>query len=311
VILTIRHHTEIARATGDAGAGAVLAMVALAAAACVATVFVTRFGGLDRLRLSPKTSRVVTPVALVLAVLVVGVGGHTQISDAWNSFRNERTVNTGDDPSSRLTSFGGTRYDVWQSAVDAFQAEPVSGIGPGTFEFYWSREGKNAEFLRDGHSLYLETFAEFGLFGGLGLLTVIAALLAGAWAARGRIRRRVRGADANLGAIGACAAVFVVLLFSAGIDWMWEVPALGTLALGSIAVATTAGFARWGNDPVPRAPRIAIVAVALVAAAIQVPGLVSTQRLRASAEQLRSGDKTRAVELADESVSAEPWAAAP
>jgi len=43
--------------------------------------------------------------------------------------------------------------------------------------------------------------------------------------------------------------------------------------------------------------------------ALQVPGLVSTQRARASADELRGGDESRALELAEDAVAAEPYGA--
>ena len=51
--------------------------------------------------------------------------------------------------------------------------------------------------------------------------------------------------------------------------------------------------------------------LALVAAASLVPTLVSTERTRASGTALAQGDPGRAVELADEAIRAEPWAASP
>lgn len=305
-ILITRDQGEIARATGGKGAGAVLAVLVLAVAACAVAAVATRIGGLDRLRLSREANRIVTPIAIVLVAAGIGVGQHGQLSDAWHQFRDERTVSAGAEPTARLSSLGGNRYEVWQSAVDAFQSEPVGGIGPGSFEFFWAREGDSPEFLRDAHSLYLETLAELGVPGALALLGFLAALLAAGLAARREISYAY-----ELGASAAATAAFVTYLFSAGVDWMWEIPAIGALAIGSMAVACTAAFPRWGRRPLGAGPRAAIVLFALAAAAVQVPPLVSVERLRASADELRSGSADRAIELAGEAVTAEPWAAAP
>ena len=51
--------------------------------------------------------------------------------------------------------------------------------------------------------------------------------------------------------------------------------------------------------------------LALVAAASLVPTLVSTERTRASGTALAQGDPARAVQLADDAIRAEPWAASP
>jgi hypothetical protein len=305
-VLVTRDHSEIARATGDRGAASVVGVLALAAAVCAVAAVATRAGGLDRLRLSSEANRVVVPVAVVLVAAAVGVGLHGQLSDAWQQFRDQRTVSAGADPTARLGSLGGNRYEVWQTAIDAFQSEPVGGIGPGTFESFWAREGDSPEFLRDAHSLYLETLAELGVPGALALMVFLTSLLATGLAARREIPHAY-----ELGASAAATAAFVTYLFSAGVDWMWEVPAIGALAIGSMAVACTAAFPRWGRRPLGAAPRAAIIVVAVAAAAVQVPPLVSVERLRASADELRSGGADRAVELADQAVRAEPWAAAP
>jgi tetratricopeptide (TPR) repeat protein len=102
-------------------------------------------------------------------------------------------------------------------------------------------------------------------------------------------------------------AGFVVFLAYAGIDWMWELGAIGTLALGGIAVAGAGGFDRFGAEPLRLWLRVVLVGVALAAAISQVPGLVSTERIRASETQLADGNPAKAKDLADEAIDAEPW----
>ena len=70
---------------------------------------------------------------------------------------------------------GSGRYQFWQAATDANETEPLVGIGPGTFEFWWSRNGLYSGFVRDAHSLYLETLGELGIVG----LILIAAFVLG------------------------------------------------------------------------------------------------------------------------------------
>ena len=66
----------------------------------------------------------------------------------------------------RLLSIAGShRYQYWQAAVHAFEAHPWDGIGPGTFQFYWSAHNTLAEFVRNAHSLWIETLAELGIVG--------------------------------------------------------------------------------------------------------------------------------------------------
>ena len=81
---------------------------------------------------------------------------------------------------------GSRRYDFWEAAVDANATDPSVGIGPGTFDFWWTQHGSYAAYVRDAHSLYVETLAELGI---IGLLLIGAPL-------RGRPRdRRVAGAQ--------------------------------------------------------------------------------------------------------------------
>ena len=189
--------------------------------------------------------------------------------------------------------------------MNAFEAHPMDGLGPGSFEYYWSRHG-NGEFALDAHSLYLEQAAELGLPGAIALLVALGALLVAAIQARTRWRRRREIAVGS-----ALIAGYVVFLAYAGIDWMWELGAIGTLGIGGAAVAASGGFDRAGERPLRVWMRAALVVVALAAAASQVPGLVSTERIRASETRLAAGDPGRARELADEAIDAEPWAGAP
>ncbi len=118
----------------------------------------------------------------------------------------------------------------------------------------------------------------------------------------------------DLGAAVALTAAFLVFAVNAGADWMWEETAVGALALGGLAVAGAGGAERFAREPgwgpTPRvAARAAIVLVAIAAAAFEVPGLVATDRVRASEDAMQNGDLGRAKRLADDAISAEPWSA--
>ena len=58
--------------------------------------------------------------------------------------------------------------------------EPLTGSEPGTYELFYAREGERPGFVRDAHSLFLETLAELGIVGlllievGLLLIAVVA-----------------------------------------------------------------------------------------------------------------------------------------
>jgi len=121
----------------------------------------------------------------------------------------------------RLASLQSHRYAYWKVALGAFADHPLNGIGSGGFQVRWLAKRDFREAVQDAHSLYLETAAELGIAG----LAALAAFIAGiALAARRTIRR-----DAALGA--GLLAGFVAWASQAGVDWLWEMPAVSLVAL--------------------------------------------------------------------------------
>ena len=305
VILVARGQDEIARATGNAGAGTVLLVLIAAALVSAAAAVLTSSTGTDRLRMPRQPARLAV-AAVTAAAVLAAVALQGPLERSWDEFRGERAIATGSDPTARLGTLGGKRYVAWTSALDAFDTDPARGIGPGSYEFFWSRQGEDPEFIRDAHSLYLEELAELGLPGIAALLTALGGLLAAALAARGRNRR-----PRDAGGVAALTSAYIIFLFYAGVDWMWELGAIGALALGGAAVAGAAGLERRrGMRLTPFARGVAAMG-ALVMVAAQVPTLSSTERVRAADAALRDGELKRAEELASDAVRAEPWAASP
>jgi hypothetical protein len=140
---------------------------------------------------------------------------------------------------SRLTSTESNRYAYWRVALDAFAADPLKGTGSGGFQVVWLRERKIPEAPRDAHSLYLETAAELGLVG----LAALALFLGGiGWsAARAYSRDPVAAAGLVAG-----VAVWAV---HAGLDWLWELPAVSLPVL-----LLAAGLARTAEAPPDQPP---------------------------------------------------------
>jgi tetratricopeptide (TPR) repeat protein len=251
-----------------------------------------------------QSARLVLGAGAVIAV-IAAVALNGPLGRAWDHFKNDKPP-PAVGGTARLTTLGGTRYHVWTAAVDAFESEPLRGIGPGTFEYYWNQHGADREYLRDAHSLYLEEAAELGVPGVVALMVALGGLLWAGIQARVRWRRR-----REIAAGSAVLAAFVVFLGYAGVDWMWELGAIGALALGGAAVAGAGGFDRASTAGVRPWLRAALVVGALLAAASQVPGLVSTERVRASQTELSDGHAQRALDLANEAVAAEDWASTP
>lgn len=300
-VASVRSAPELARATGGEGAGKVALALIAGGAVCAAVAVAFQRLGADDVRLPRPAARIgIAAGVLLAAVLALSVLA-TPISDAWDEFRtSEITPRNEADPAARLTSAGGTRYRLWTEAVDSWQAD-ARGTGAGTFEFWWNRH-EGGEHVLDAHSLYLESLAEIGTFGFLLTVAFLLALLALALRARARIERAH-----SAGAHAALTAAFVVFLFYAGVDWMWESAAVSVLALAAIALAAAA---RGAPDVErSRAPRVALVVAALVACLVQAPGAVSERALRDSRDAIEAGDGTRAAERASDAVRAEPWSA--
>jgi tetratricopeptide (TPR) repeat protein len=302
-ILVTRGQDEIARATGDAGAATVVLALLAAGAGCAAWAWITSRARLDEVRMRLRTARVMLAGGASVALLAA-IALHGPLGDAWDEFKNDKAPSSS--RTERLTTLGGTRYEVWSKAIDAFEEDRWRGVGPGTYEYYWSRHGEGTEFVRDAHSLYIEQFAELGVPGFVTLLIALGGLLYAAIQARRRWGRR-----REIAAGSAVIAAFVVFLAYAGIDWMWELGAVGTLAIGGVAVAGAGGLERAGAHQPRPLMRLGLTIGALLLAAVQVPGLVSTQRLRASDTDLDRGQLSDALDEANEAVEAEPWAASP
>ena len=148
--------------------------------------------------------------------------------------------------------------------------------------------------------------AELGVPGIALLLSFVGGALVLAVRARQRASRSL-----DAGAAAAMIAAFLVYLLHASVDWMWELTAVSATGIAAVAIAGAGASTPARPRRRLTRSRLAIAAVAVIAGAIQVPGLVSTDRLRASQRALAVGVDDRATELADEAVRAEPWAASP
>ena len=263
-------------------------------------------------------------VLAVLAVTAVAAGVPGTVSDRWQQFKAvPGTVAQGgqDNVFSRLGAADGTgRYQFWQSALDAHSSAPWQGIGPGTFEFWWARNGTLTDFVRDAHSLYAETLAETGFVG----LALLVALLG--WLAVVAVRRSVRAAPGLRLWIAAAAGGLAAFLTAAALEWVWEMAAIAVVALllGAVIVAgRDDGAPRdpGADDPARAAdagaPRgglagravLALLAVAgLVAVVVPMAGALATRDSRQAAAD---GRLTAALQDSRTAERLQPYAATP
>jgi O-antigen ligase len=166
-------------------------------------------------------------------------------------------------------------------------------------------------FVRNAHSLWLETLGELGL---IGFLLVVSPFALGLGTGVARLRR-VRGPDRTT--IAALAAVVAAFALGAAIDWIWQLPAVTALAVLSLGLLIGPATAPGEPAAAHRPARLRLgvrAAVALAALAVlfaeAIPFLAS-QEVSASQRAASDGDLARAVERAQSAVAIQPWAATP
>jgi O-antigen ligase len=318
-IVAVRDAPQIAHATGSAGAGRVILVLVLAGLVGIAAAGATWALHGERWRLDRRPALALLAGVLAVVAVVGAIALPSPARKAWNQFNEDpfklgkQTGAEQTDPAAHLSTLAGNRRNLWASALDAFASHPA-GIGAGTFEFWWDRDARNAEFVRDAHSLYIESLAELGW---PGFLLVVLFLVTVLWLAL-RARRHLRGPP-GIGASAGLIGAFAVFLLTAGVDWMWESTAVSVLALLAIATAGAvpvgdaegAAPARVLPRPLPVPWRVAATIAALLACLIELPALVSNSEVRRSQSSVRAGALDLALRQANDAIAAEPWAATP
>ena len=303
--------TAAAESQGDEMLPIVLVVCAVSALAQAAIRFATQ-RTLDPgwVEVPPRAAGIAAAVAIVVLLAAgTAAGAPGEISDRWDSFRGEEGQTAGEfDPSSS------GRYKFWQSALDANATEPWLGIGPGTFEFWWARDGGRG-FVRDAHSTFVEALAELGIVGFV-LMVAFAAGVLGlgvAGALRAPPERRVVVAAAT----GGCAA----FTGAAAGDWAWELGVLPVayLLLAAIAVggsppraAREDAYVLGPSDAIRRYGGRALMVVlgvaSIVAIAIPTGATLAVERSRADVAQ---GNLDDALGEARSAQRLQPYAATP
>ncbi len=255
-------------------------------------------------------------VAGCLAGGIVAVGN--PISFAHRKWHQFQDLNAATPTSTRYTSVGGQRYDLWRVAIREFDSAPITGMGADNYSAGYYRYRATDRNLDDPHSLVFSLLAEDGVVGAA-LFTIFLAgvtgVLAAGWAgADPQTRRHAVG----LIATGA------VLLGQSAVDWIWRIPGLTSVGLLALAIGTAqiatgrvaVPCVRSGFDapPGPRrpAPIGARAAVAGVLGALAA-GVVMLFMSDAYVQQARALIDRPAAELsaARTAASLDPWAVTP
>jgi tetratricopeptide (TPR) repeat protein len=261
--------------------------------------------------------RFATRIALVVvAFLALGA---VAVADPVARYEEFKSEPEGSDVDQHLASGSGSgRYQFWSAAWDAFEEEPITGIGAGGYEAWWNQHGSIVRILRNAHSLFFETLAELGPGGLLLILSFLAIGAVYGW------RRRAGGSPG--GATEVALALLAAGVFSAATDWTWELPAVFAPVVVAVALLTGPATLRREDDPVPPgADRAALnpptdrsfgwgVATLLTGwVAVWVAGLLFLTEIKLddSRAAVDRGDLAAAAQDATDASTLQPWAAEP
>lgn len=253
-------------------------LLALAAAAGVLRLLLFPLDRrLARIELSPTFRRrgwTVAGAVVAVAIVAVGVAASGRIGEDFEKFTETQGIEDTGELQHRFTDINNNgRIAQWKLAIDRFGDDPLLGDGAGTFARDWAAEAEDESRIVDSHSLYLGVMAELGLPGLIFLLVALIAILAAT-------ARRIFGPERIL-----FAALFAAMLswaVHAGVDWDWQLPALGffVFALGGMAIAADPGAGEGvGGLQARLAGRTARIALSLCALALVVsPALVAVSQ---------------------------------
>lgn len=260
---------------------------------------------------NPKVLRGIA-LAAVLAVVavVIAVGGR-----AWHQFSSP-DIQFPSNPQAHFADLSGAgRHEFYKVAIEAFGEKPILGHGAGTYQFSWNQLRTIELPVHDAHSLYLESFAELGVVGGLLVIALIASLL---WCAFATWRAAPEPQRDRYAALLATMLAFAV---GAAFDWFWEIPALGAFFFLAGAVVVAARCNQLAADPRRQAnPKadgrrfgltVTAVILAWVSAVALVGPLLVEHEIDSSQAAAAKEDFVTAVHRAETARSIEPWAASP
>ena len=207
-----------------------------------------------------------------------------------------------------FSSSGNGRWDMWSSAMAEFRAHPFFGGGAGAFQSWWEQHRTVSLFVKNAHSLYLETLGELG---GVGLALVALVVLTGVGVG---VHRAIRGPSAARGLYGALTAGFIAYCVGAGFDWLWQIPGVTVVAIVLLALITAGGARPWSRATRFSAQafvRVGILAAALCAIVVEFVALASNVQVAHSQADAARGRGAAALRAASSARDLEPWASTP
>ncbi len=280
----------------------VFVLMALAALAMLAFVALEKRVAIPRAARRAYAGALLLAVVLGLAAVFARFGSPPTLVDrAYESFKAPPVGigAPGSNLSKRFLSLSSNgRLDMWTVARRDFEEHRLVGSGAGSYEQYWLQHRPAPMMVRDAHSLYAETLAEFGAMGLVLLLVALGVPLVAAVKAR---RRRL---------VPAAFAAYVAYLFHAGVDWDWEMPAVTLTALFCGCAILLA--ARRDGRPITLSSRMRAGALAatLALSAFALVGLIGNEAISESRAHVRAGEWNDAEAEARTAIRWKPWSSA-
>jgi hypothetical protein len=303
IAVVVAYDADVLATADYADAGSEATRTTLVVLACALGAAVLRAAALplERRLLAVRVSRPARRNLLLGATAVVLAGVALaalatplvdEVDERRREFTESQFIAYTPDNRQRLTQGSANgRLESWRIARDAFEREPATGTGAGTYQLEWQLVRSGPFNLIDAHSLYLETLGELGL---PGMLLLAVALLTPMGLALARLRGPERHAYAAFVAAGA------MLLAHAAIDWDWEMPALFAWYLGCAGIVCAA---RRRRKPAPgpgRTTRLVAGLGCLLLAVTPATVVLSQARLDDATRAFKVDDCTTTV---DESLS--------
>jgi hypothetical protein len=260
-------------------------------------------------------------VALVVAVLVALAGSFAavhgdpahELSVKWREFKSLRTTSTS---ATRYTSTGGQRYDLWRVALRELQANPLGGVGAGSYQFGYYVQRRSNRNLDDPHGLLFQLGAEQGVVGLLLFALIPLGLIGSLRRWWGKAPLDVRRMACGLTAAGT------TFIGQSLVDWMWRIPGLTALGMLCLAVAVALlARAASGQGPRVRSPaaegarrslpgRLAACTILFVAVVLTLGLYLSDFYIRRARDEIGHSPQAQLAD-ARTAASLDPWSTDP
>ena len=289
-------------AASVAGREVAVLLVAVVAATGVAWMLVDRV-----VRRTPALSRkaIVGLAATAAAALVVAVALSHPLARLHAFAKPPVASDTPSFVRTHLVSGSGSgRWQFWTAAVDQWQSAPVVGDGAGTFAAWWAEHGSLAMFVRNAHSLYLESLGELGAVGFL----LASAVWVGGCAIGVRACRRLDREERT--SVAGATAVALAFGVGAGVDWLWQLPAVSLVGVSALALAHGPPVRERARRR-PWGVRAALASLVLLVLVLELVPLLAGHALAQSRRAAADGRPLAARDAALRAHALKPWATAP